>query len=167
MGSHTAHLQWYARKLIIPGASLMSRFRLRLVTRRVDFADAIPVTGNNIKSWGSGEVSTSEPHQRAYHQHLTQTQYLTITSHIKPRNVRMGSLVVLITCLWVPNASWCSHGRHATEFTTLVPALVADAINVSTAVFLTLWILRSGFLEGTDPLPWVVRLRGKTDKDKK
>jgi hypothetical protein len=46
----------------------------------------------------------------------------------------------------------------------LVPALVADAINISISVFIILWILKSGLFDNSQPLPWVT---GRKEKEKK
>ena len=57
----------------------------------------------------------------------------------------------------------CPHGRHAVDF---VPALVGDTINIALAVGITLLVLRAGLFDGSEPLPWVARFKGREEKKK-
>jgi hypothetical protein len=74
----------------------------------------------------------------------------------------MGSVIAPgLVCHYLPFV--CSH-RHAVDF---VPALVGDTINITLSVGITLLILRSGLFDGTEPLPWVARFKGKEEKEEK
>jgi len=63
----------------------------------------------------------------------------------------MGPLALLWICVLYPKA--CVSHEQNLEF-SIFPTLVADLINISISVFITLAILRSGIFENGQPLLW-------------